>query len=110
MSGPCRNLRRGARRFLEVRNMIDSDGDAVLFSPVLREAIEPGIELGNEVTPLQYFQRLGLGQGGRHERRRERRCEACSPCSDARCLEEIASRDGTILFVSSGSHRAPPVS
>src|SRR5262249_59966427 len=37
VSGPCRNLRRGARRFLEMGNVIDSDGDAVLFSPVLRE-------------------------------------------------------------------------
>src|SRR5262249_18190163 len=40
MSGPCRNLRRGACRFLQVRNVIDGDGDAVLLAPVLREAVE----------------------------------------------------------------------
>src|SRR5262245_38216060 len=108
MSGPCRNLSRGACRFLEVRNVIDSDGDAVLFSPVLREAIEPGIKLGNEVTPLNYLQRFGLGKGGRHERRRECRRQAGRPCNGARRLQEVPSRDGTLL-VSSVSHRTTPV-
>src|SRR5262245_33320037 len=105
MSGPCRNLRRGACRFLEVRNVIDSDGDAVLFSPVLREAIEPGIELGNEVTPLNYPQRYGVGKDGRHERCRR---QAGGGWTGARGLQEVPSRDGTLL-VSSVSHRTTPV-
>src|SRR6266498_533577 len=108
MSGPRRNLRRGACRFLEVRNVIDSDGDAVLLSPVLREAIEPGIELGHEMAPLDDLQRLGLSKGSRDERRRERRRQAGRPRNGARRLQEVPSRDGSLL-VSSVSHRTTPV-
>src|SRR5262249_26035925 len=107
-SGTCRNLRRGACRFLEVRNVIDSDGDAVLLAPVLREAVEPGIELGYEMAPLDDLQRLGLSKGSRDERRGECRRQAGRSCNGARRLQEVPSRDGS-LFVSSVSHRTTPV-
>src|SRR5262249_13327281 len=97
-----------ARRLLEVRNVIDSDGDAVLFAPVLREAVEPGIELGYEMAPLDDLQRLGLSKGSRDERRRECRRQAGRPCNGARRLQEVPARDG-FLFVSFVSHRTTPV-
>src|SRR6185437_12655334 len=48
----------------------------VLSAPVLRELVEPFIEGGDEVTPLDDRQRLGLGQGTRDERRRQHRSGA----------------------------------
>src|SRR5262249_42528757 len=102
--GPRCNLRRGAGRQFEVWNVIDGDGDAVLLAPLPREAVEPGIELGYEMAPLEEPQCLGLSQGGRHERRREHRRQPDSG-DDARCPQKFSSRHGTFLFVPCRFHR-----
>src|SRR5262249_61695729 len=54
---------RGAGRELKVRDVIDRNSDAVLLAPILSEGIEPAVVLGNEMTPLQDFEGLGLGAG-----------------------------------------------
>src|SRR5262249_22099347 len=43
VSCPGRYLGGGARRNLQVRNVVDRDGDAVLLTPVLGKGIEPGV-------------------------------------------------------------------
>src|SRR5262249_2242823 len=51
------NLRRGASRQLQMRDVIDRDGNAVLLSPLFGEAIEPSVILWDEMTPLQDSER-----------------------------------------------------
>src|SRR5262249_49336733 len=93
-----------------MRDVIDRDGNAVLLSPIFGEAIEPSVILWDEMTPLQDSERLGLGERGRYEGRRDYGRQTGSPGSDARGLKEVASRDGTSLFISSQFHRIPPCS
>src|SRR5262249_29722936 len=93
----------GARRQLEMRDVVDGHGNAVLLTPVLGEAVDPPVVFGDEVAPLKDLQRLGGSEGVRHERRQARR-----PCNGARRLQEVPSRDGSLL-VSSVSHRTTPV-
>src|SRR5262249_27019262 len=59
---PRGNLSRGACRQLQMWDVVNRNGDAVLLSPVRREAIEPFIVLGHEMAPLKDLQRLGLGE------------------------------------------------
>src|SRR5262249_19529995 len=97
----------GARRQLQMRDVVDGHADAVLLTPVLREAVDPPVVFGAEVAPLKNLQRLGRRKGGAHERRRECRRQAGRPGNGARRLQEVSTRDGT-LFVSSVSHRTTP--
>src|SRR5262249_43995218 len=98
----------GARRQLEMRDVVDGHGNAVLLTPVLGEAVDPPVVFGDEVAPLKDLQGLGRSKGGRHERRRECRRQAGRPGNGARRLQEVPSRDGSLL-VSSVSHRTTPV-
>src|SRR5215469_4287128 len=91
-----------------MRDVIDRDRDAVLLAPILGEAIEPSVILRDEMTPLQDSKRFGLGESSRYEWRRNCGCQAGSPGSDARCLEEVSSCNGTFLVISSRFHRCPP--
>ena len=53
VSGSRRNLSRGARRYLQMRDVINGYGDAVLLAPLRCKTIEPFIVLRHEMAPLE---------------------------------------------------------
>ena len=53
MSSSRRNLGRGARRQLQMGDVINGYGDAVLLAPLRCKTIEPFIVLRHEMAPLE---------------------------------------------------------
>src|ERR1700757_4182077 len=91
MSGSSRNLGRGARRQLQMRDVINGYRDAVLLAPLRCKTIEPFIVLRHEMAPLEDLERLGLCKSARHKRRRKRGRQTRSSSRGAHLLQEPAS-------------------
>src|SRR6185312_12310300 len=102
VSRSSRRLRGRARRNVLHGNVVDRNRDLVLLAPVLGEFVEPSVVFRNEMGPLHDGQRFVLGERLRYERRGEHRRGTGRRKSEARLLEETASRDRR---KSVGTHR-----
>jgi len=100
------DFRGGARRQLEMGNMVDGGVDAVLLAPVMDEAVDPLVVRRNEVTSLDDFERLGVGQRRRDERRADHRRQAQAAGNRAGPPEKAAPRDSHTTRVSSFTHNS----
>src|SRR5215467_4479699 len=102
--GAGRHLGGGARRQLEMGNVVDRGVDAVLLAPVADEAVEPFVVLGHEMAPLQDLERLGVGERRRHEGRGDEWRQARRAGGDTALLDESPPVDARFVGLSSLTH------